>query len=74
MVAYLPLLAMLVLWFLVPESPRWLIATGRTAEAAEIIKKAAASNGKAVPEDMLNWHSDDAGNNGGQGTPLRHET
>ena len=23
MVAYLPLLALLVLWFLVPESPRW---------------------------------------------------
>ena len=40
-----PLFLLLVLYFIVPESPRWLIATGRYKEAKETIEKAAKMNG-----------------------------
>jgi len=36
----------LLLWFVIPESPRWLISTKRFKEAETLIKKAAARNGK----------------------------
>ena len=52
-VAYLPMLALLGLYFLVPESPRWLAGRGRTEEAATIARRAAAANGREPPEPLL---------------------
>ena len=35
---YIPLIGLFPLWFLIPESPRWLLAKGRVEEAQEVIK------------------------------------
>jgi len=73
MVAYLPLLALVVLWFLVPESPRWLIASDRPEEATEIIKRAAKINGKSVPDHLL-APSDGVGQKDGKESQQRKVT
>lgn len=39
------------LWFVVPESPRWLLCKGRINDVKEIIKKAAAFNGRQLPDN-----------------------
>eukprot|EP00090_Calanus_glacialis_P039501 TRINITY_DN68771_c0_g1_i1.p1 TRINITY_DN68771_c0_g1~~TRINITY_DN68771_c0_g1_i1.p1 ORF type:complete len:611 (-),score=103.55 TRINITY_DN68771_c0_g1_i1:27-1859(-) len=52
-VAYLPVLALLGLYFVVPESVRWLIGAGKIEEAKKIIRDAARVNGKEVPEHLL---------------------
>ena len=39
-----PLLGILVLYFIVPESPRWLIAKGRYKDAKNVIERAAKVN------------------------------
>ena len=44
---------MLGLYFVVPESVRWLIGAGRLEEAKEIIREAARANGREVPEHLL---------------------
>ena len=41
------------LWFVIPESPRWLIASNRTKEAQQLVKKAATRNGKILTEKSL---------------------
>ena len=41
----LPLLALLVLYPLLPESPHWLVAKGRYAEAEAVLQRVAAANG-----------------------------
>ena len=54
LVAFLPMLLLLGLYFLVPESTRWLLAKGRIEEAKENIQKRAIINKKApVPVDIL---------------------
>ncbi|XP_060526541.1 organic cation transporter protein-like isoform X2 [Cylas formicarius] len=45
----LPGFLFLGLWFIVPESPRWLLALGRTKEVLQIMETAARFNGKTLP-------------------------
>ena len=54
LVAFLPMLLLLGLYFLVPESTRWLIANDRLDEAKKNIQKRASMNKKIpVPEELL---------------------
>ena len=39
-----PIFLLLLLYFILPESPRWLIATGRYKQAKKILENAAAKN------------------------------
>ena len=41
------------LWFVLPESPRWLIATGRMKEAEQVIRIAAEKNGRRLTDKSL---------------------
>ena len=43
-VVSVPLFLQLLLFFIIPESPRWLIATGKYQKAKQILEKAAAKN------------------------------
>ncbi|CAB3226717.1 unnamed protein product [Arctia plantaginis] len=44
--------ALLVLWFVLPESPRWLMSMGKTQEAKIILEKAAKFNKQEIPADI----------------------
>ena len=52
-VAFIPSFAVVLLWFLVPESPRWLLASGKDEEARKIIKSGAKANGKPISDKRL---------------------
>lgn len=64
----LPLLLLYSCFFILPESPRWLIATGNFKRAAKVMKTIAKFNGKIVPDNyeqvlrdkMQVWPSRDA--------------
>ncbi|XP_075975349.1 organic cation transporter protein-like isoform X2 [Anticarsia gemmatalis] len=43
---------LLALWFVLPESPRWLLSMGKTQEAKVILEKAAKINRRELPADM----------------------
>jgi len=52
-VAYLPLILLLGLYWVVPESVRWLIGAGRLEEAKVIIENAAKANGRETPVHLF---------------------
>ena len=40
------------LYWLLPESPRWLLSVDRVAEAEKIVREAAAFNNIQLPQDF----------------------
>ncbi|XP_055601971.1 organic cation transporter protein isoform X2 [Uranotaenia lowii] len=48
----LPGVFLCFLWFVLPESPRWLLCKGQIAEAKEVIRKAAAFNNRPLPDNL----------------------
>ena len=48
-----PLLALMLLYPLLPESPYWLLATGRTSEVAALLQRIAHANGRDLPPGSL---------------------
>lgn len=40
------------LWWILPESPRWYLATGKTKEVMAILQKAAKVNGRLLPANI----------------------
>ncbi|XP_053671676.1 organic cation transporter protein [Anopheles nili] len=48
----LPGVFLCFLWFVLPESPRWLLCKGRIAEVKEVIRKAAAFNNRPLPDNL----------------------
>jgi len=51
--AYLPILGLLGLWWLVPESPRWLIGTGNFEQAKIEAQRVAKGNDRDLPDHLL---------------------
>lgn len=47
----LPLLLLFFFFFTLPESPRWLVATGKYRRAARIMSEMARLNEKVIPDD-----------------------
>ncbi|KAM9841690.1 solute carrier family 22 member 13-like [Aulostomus maculatus] len=54
LVLYSPLLLIVVIlyWFL-PESARWLVSQGRKEDAQKVLQRAARVNGRETPEDLV---------------------
>ncbi|XP_055907802.1 organic cation transporter-like protein isoform X2 [Eupeodes corollae] len=51
LVISVPWIALLFIWYCVPESPRWLLARGRLDELVELIERAARMNGRTLPSN-----------------------
>uniref|UniRef100_A0A3P8W4B6 Major facilitator superfamily (MFS) profile domain-containing protein n=2 Tax=Cynoglossus semilaevis TaxID=244447 RepID=A0A3P8W4B6_CYNSE len=49
----IPCILLLPAWWLIPESPRWLLQKGRMQEAEQIIRECAKKNGVSAPEVLF---------------------
>ncbi|XP_046583400.1 organic cation transporter protein-like [Haliotis rubra] len=56
-----PAVVLLGLYWLVPESPRWLLSRGREQEAETILRKAAEVNGVTLPQKLFDKDTLDDG-------------
>lgn len=52
-VLYAPGLLVIFYFWLVPESVRWLLVSGRVDRAIELLEKSAAANGKELPQQSI---------------------
>merc|ERR550519_2071004 len=52
-ITHLPLLGLILLYRIVPESPRWLIINGRIKEAKAIINQVGRENKRPVPHHLF---------------------
>ena len=51
-VCTVPAIIMYLTYFIVPESPRWLVSQGRMEDAKEVLTKIAKTNKSKIPEDI----------------------
>ena len=49
-----------MVWFFLPESPRWLIAKGKTEEAKSVIENAAIVNKVKLSQEIFEIVSNEA--------------
>ena len=52
-ISSLPLLLLMLLYPLLPESPYWLLAMGRTQEVQALLTRIARMNGRELPPGRL---------------------
>ncbi|XP_033635850.1 organic cation transporter protein-like isoform X2 [Asterias rubens] len=57
----IPPIIFLAYYFIVPESPRWLLSKGKTAEVEKIVRKAAKINKVKIPESVFRDYSSQTG-------------
>ena len=62
--AVLPICVIYIPIVLLPESPRWLLATGETKKAQRVLKKMAKVNGKSLTSTLQSASSDSLGSEG----------
>lgn len=53
-ILYTPGLFVIFYYWLVPESPRWLLSTGKVDHAIKVLKRMAKANGRTLSELSLN--------------------